>query len=220
THRINDSRPHIRSGRPARVSGIQLIGRTTGDEAAQGAASFSFGVTANPVRTARRGRDGDHRVFLALRSSCAPARKCCTGAAHNRKHSGLRPMNALTSCIAYLSESLSRDPLLLLASAVATFDPYWIAHDEEEYEEDPLQVALRVTRDAFPDIYAQAIERLRIDSAYEDVDRFICNAITAKGIPVDDLYMIGWGIPLSAFGAGLTEPEFYQAHPDLLPVLS
>jgi len=38
-------------------------------------------------------------------------------------------MNPLTSMFEQLAVSLTSDPLLLLASAVATFDPYWSEFD-------------------------------------------------------------------------------------------
>ncbi|MBK8139506.1 MAG: hypothetical protein IPK52_27465 [Chloroflexi bacterium] len=130
-------------------------------------------------------------------------------------------MNILTETCRQLSEALTRDLLLLLASAVATFDPYWNSIDEEEdYDDDPLNIALRVTRGAFPDVYAAAVDRLRTGALSTELDRLICGAITAKGIPLDDLYSMTWGIPLPAFGADLTAPEFYETHPDVLPLLS
>src|SRR5690606_35482540 len=98
--------------------------------------------------------------------------------------------------------------LLLLASAVATFDPYWdnfasIEDAEIDYETDPLTIALQVTRGAFPDIYADAIERMRAGAPYAELDRLLCRGISAKGIPLDDLETIGWGIPLVAVGIDL-----------------
>jgi hypothetical protein len=129
-------------------------------------------------------------------------------------------MNVLTETYTQLSTALIADSLFLLASAVATFDPFWNMADDYEYEPDPLEIALHVTRDAFPDVYAETVEQMRFGAAYADLDRLICKAITAKGIPLDDLYMMSWGIPLQACGAELTGPEFYEAHADLLPVLA
>lgn len=129
-------------------------------------------------------------------------------------------LNVLTETYAQLSTALIADPLLVLASAVATFDPYWNMPDDDEDEPDPLEIALHVTREAFSDVYAEAVEQLRLGAAYAEIDRLICKAITAKGIPLDDLYMMNWGIPLQAYGAELTEPEFYEAHAGLLPVLA
>jgi hypothetical protein len=129
-------------------------------------------------------------------------------------------MNIMIETCRQLSEALISDPLLLLASAVATFDPYWNTHDEEDFNEDPVHLALQVTRAAFPDVYAAAAELLREGTTNAEFDRLICGAITAKGIPLDDLTMISWGIPLMTVGVDLTEPEFYEAHGDLLWLLS
>jgi len=121
-----------------------------------------------------------------------------------------------------LSVALTADPLLLLASAVAAFDPFWADFDEADidYDTDPLTIALQVTRGAFPDIYAEAVERLRADAPYAEMDRLLCKAISAKGIPLDDLDTIGWGVPMTAVGVDLEDPEFYAVHTDLLPVLA
>lgn len=131
-------------------------------------------------------------------------------------------MNALAEMYEQLAVAFTGDPLLLMASAVAAFDPFWNAFDTEDidYDTDPLYIALQVTRGAFPDIYAEAVERLRAGASYADLDRLLCKAITAKGIPLDDLDSIGWGIPLNAVGVDLEDPEFYAVHADLLPILA
>jgi len=130
-------------------------------------------------------------------------------------------MNAVIDAYHGLAHVLTTDPLLLLASAVATFDPFWSAFDDDfDGEEPPLDIALRVTRGAFPDIYAEAVEYLRAGAVYADMDRLLCKAISAKGIPLDDLDMIGWGVPMTAYGVDLEDPEFYIVHEDLLPVLA
>ena len=62
-------------------------------------------------------------------------------------------MNSLTNMFDQLAVSLTADPLLLLASAVAAFDPFWNAFEEDiDYDTDPLHIAVQVTRGAFPDI--------------------------------------------------------------------
>jgi hypothetical protein len=131
-------------------------------------------------------------------------------------------MNLLTNMFDQLAVSLTADPLLLLASAVAAFDPFWNAFDAEDidYDTDPLHIALQVTRGAFPDIYAEAVERLRAGASYQELDRLLCKAISAKGIPLDDLDVIGWGVPLNAIGVDLEDPEFYAVHTDLLSILA
>ena len=130
-------------------------------------------------------------------------------------------MNPLTKMYEQLAASLIADPLLLLASAVAAFDPFWADFDEADidYDTDPLTIALQVTRSAFPDIYAEAVERLRADAPYAEMDRLLCKAISAKGIPLDDLDTIGWGVPMTAVGVDLEDPEFYAVHTDVLAAL-
>ena len=130
-------------------------------------------------------------------------------------------MNPLMNMYEQLAVALTAEPLLCLATAVAAFDPFWRAFGDDniDYECDPLDIALQVTRNAFPDIYAEAVERLRAGAAYQEMNRLLCRAVSAKGIPLDDLEMIGWGVPLTAAGIDLEDPEFYEVHNDLLPIL-
>ncbi|MBZ0277129.1 MAG: hypothetical protein K8I60_13345 [Anaerolineae bacterium] len=132
-------------------------------------------------------------------------------------------MNDLLQTHALLAAGLRADPLLALASVVCWLDPLW-GDEEDEWdvpqdEDGTLAVALRVTRQAFPDVYAQAVEAVRRGASYAELDRLICGAITARGIPLDDLEWIGFGIPMPAYGVVLDDPDFYTAHPDTIPVL-
>ncbi|GIK76123.1 hypothetical protein FBR02_00075 [Anaerolineae bacterium CFX9] len=130
-------------------------------------------------------------------------------------------MKAITAIYDHLAVALTTDPLLLLAAAAATFDPFWDEFEDDiDYDTDPLTIALQVTRGAFPDLYADAIERLRAGVPYAELDRLLCRGISAKGIPIDDLETIGWGIPLVALGIELEDPQFYAVHSDLLPILA
>ncbi|MBN8593341.1 MAG: hypothetical protein J0M33_16410 [Anaerolineae bacterium] len=63
-------------------------------------------------------------------------------------------METLETMYGLLAVAITGDPLLLMASAVAAFDPFWNTFDTEDidYDCDPLQIALQVTRGAFPDI--------------------------------------------------------------------
>lgn len=131
-------------------------------------------------------------------------------------------MNPLMDAYAHLAHALAADPLLRLAATVATLDPFWaaLAEGEIDDETDPLTIALHVTRGAFPDIYAEVVERLRAGAGYAELDRVVCRAITARGIPLDDLEAMSWGVPLNAWGVDLEDPEFYAVHADLLPLLA
>jgi hypothetical protein len=116
---------------------------------------------------------------------------------------------------------MTADPFLLLASAIATFDPFWRAFDDDEmdYDADPLHLGLCVSRSAFPDIYAEMVCALSTGADYNQLDSLLCKAISAKGIPLDELEMIGWGIPFTPFGVDLDDPQFYSIHQNVLPAL-
>lgn len=129
--------------------------------------------------------------------------------------------NTLLDTYSLLAEAVRDDPFLLLANAVAWLDPLWTLDvDDMEIEDDGLGIALVVTRQAFPDIYAGAVERIRAHLSAAELDRFICGEITRRGIPIDNLEYMSYGIPLDAAGALLEDPEFYTQHPDTLPILA
>lgn len=131
-------------------------------------------------------------------------------------------MNPLVTMHQGMAVALTSDPLLLLASAVAAFDPFWNVFDADDidYDTEPLYVALQVTRNVFPDIYAEAIEALRRGATSLQMDHLICKSISAKGIPLDNLETIGWGVPLVGVGVDLDDPSFYVAYPEVLPILA
>jgi hypothetical protein len=129
--------------------------------------------------------------------------------------------NTLLDTYSLLAEAVRDDPFLLLANAVAWLDPLWtLDADDMEIEDDGLGIALVVTRQAFPDIYAGAVERIRAHLSAAELDRFICGEITRRGIPIDNLESMSYGIPLDAAGALLEDLEFYTQHPDTLPILA
>lgn len=129
--------------------------------------------------------------------------------------------NTLLDTYTLLAGTVREDPFLLLANAVAWLDPLWtLDADDMDIEEDGLGIALVVTRQAFPDIYAGAVERIRAHAPAAELDRFICGEITRRGIPIDNLESMSYGIPLDAVGALLEDPDFYTQHPDTLPILA
>lgn len=133
-------------------------------------------------------------------------------------------MNDLLQTYALLATGLRADPQLCLASAVVWLDPMWQTGEDDwnmpQDEDGTLTIALRVIRKAFPDVYVQAVEAVRRGASYAELDRLICNAITERGIPLDNLEWIGFGIPMPAYGVELDNPDFYTWHPDVLPLLT
>jgi len=129
-------------------------------------------------------------------------------------------MNELLDTFGLLAAAMLDDPLLALANAVAWLDPLWETSDDDVYDEgDGLGLALCITRSAFPDIYAGAVERIRSGAAEKELDSFICGEISQRGIPLDNLEFLGYGIPLTACGIELSDPDLYAARSDLLPLV-
>jgi hypothetical protein len=129
-------------------------------------------------------------------------------------------MNDLLDVYQFLAAGLRNDPLLCLAQAVALLDPFWIETDSDEFSEDgTLTVALHICRNCFPDIYAQAVEALHHGATYNDLDHLIGYEVSQRGLPLDGLEGMEYGIPLPAYGVTLDDPDFYTYHPDLLPIV-
>ena len=133
-------------------------------------------------------------------------------------------MNNLLQSYTMLAAGLRADPQFCLASAVVWLDPMWQDADEDwdvPHDEDgTIGIALTVTRKAFPDIYSQAVEAIRQGASYTDIDRLICDGITERGIPLDNLEWIGFGVPMPAYGVELNDSDFYTTHPEVIPILA
>jgi hypothetical protein len=133
-------------------------------------------------------------------------------------------MNELLQSYTLLATGLRADPQFCLASAVVWLDPMWQDADEDwdvPHDEDgTIGIALTVTRKAFPDIYSQAVEAIRQGASYTDIDRLICYGITERGIPLDNLEWIGFGVPMPAYGVELNDADFYTTHPEVIPILA
>ncbi len=122
-----------------------------------------------------------------------------------------------------LVNEMNTNPALCLANVVAWLDPCWneFTDDDDDYAGDGgLGLALRVVRNSFPMIYVQVIEQLREGHSWDDIDRFVCREIEKLGIPLENLEWMGYGIPLPSYGVRLEEPDFYESHPDLIPILA
>jgi hypothetical protein len=129
-------------------------------------------------------------------------------------------MNDLLDTFGLLATAMLDDPLLCLANTVVWLDPLWETSDDDVYDEgDGVGLALSITRSAFPDIYAGAVERIRSGATEKELDSFICGAISQRGMPLDNLEFLGYGIPLTACGIELSDPDLYAARPDLLPLV-
>ena len=122
-----------------------------------------------------------------------------------------------------LVTGMNTDPMLCLANVIAWLDPFWddFTDEDDDYAgDDGLGLAVRVLRNSFPTIYVQVIEQLRDGCSWDEIDRFVCREIEKLGIPLENLDWMGYGIPLPSYGVRLEEPDFYQSHADLIPVLA
>lgn len=130
--------------------------------------------------------------------------------------------NPLIDTFVFLSQGLQADTQLCLAATVAWLDPAWLLDEYLEVDEDEastLAYALSVLRKAFPDLYVQATEVLRETGRFADVDRLICGEMYKKGIPLDEMTWLAYGVPMPAYGARLHAPDFYEGHDDLAAVV-
>ena len=73
---------------------------------------------------------------------------------------------------------------------------------------------------ARPDVYLQAVQAIRNGASYDQLDHLICDEISARGIPLDHLQWIGYGVPMPAYGVELEDADFYTDHPDTVPILA
>lgn len=129
-------------------------------------------------------------------------------------------MNELLDTFELLAAAMLDDPLLMLANAVCWLAPLWETNEGDLYDEgDGIGLALCITRSAFPDIYAGAVERIRFGATERELDSFICGAISQRGIPLENLEFLGYGIPLNACGIELSNPDLYATRADLLPLV-
>lgn len=130
-------------------------------------------------------------------------------------------MNTLLQTYEFLSEMILENPFLCLANTVAWLDPLWTTEAEDLYEEtNDIGTALSITRRSFPDIYAEAIDQFWVGLSEQELEHFLCEQIRLKGIPLEHIEFMPYGIPLIPHGVELAEPDTYEALPELLPILS
>lgn len=126
-----------------------------------------------------------------------------------------------------LSLAVMDDPTALLALTVAWLDPLSVIEDLEDLVEtdltdfyhsgDDMGAALRVSRDCFPGIYAEAISQIRDGVEYQQTSEFISSEITnLTGIPIDEYEepaAYAYGIPMPYYGAEWDESDFIESNP-------
>lgn len=130
-------------------------------------------------------------------------------------------MNVLLETYALLGEAMLGDPFLTLVNAVTWLDPLWQIPEDYEYEEgNEGEIALHITRGIFPEIYVGAVEQIRTGITFAQLDKYVCREISKRGIPLDSLEYLAYGIPLPAHGVDLTEAALYSARPDVARLLA
>jgi hypothetical protein len=126
-----------------------------------------------------------------------------------------------------LNLAVMDDPTALLALTVAWLDPLSVIEDLDELGEtyledfyhsgDEMGAALRVSRDCFPGIYAEAISQIRDGVGYQQASDFISSEITNQtGIPIDEYeepVAYAYGIPMPFYGAEWGESDFIESNP-------
>lgn len=111
---------------------------------------------------------------------------------------------------------------LLRVESEGTLEDYDMAEDYYGQGSD-LEAALHITRDCFPDLYVEAVGSLREGQSEKQVEDTIRTGISEAGIPMDIGEFEGayaFGIPLPAYGAELENPEFYEMHPNVMPIMA
>lgn len=131
--------------------------------------------------------------------------------------------NDLLLAYQHLAAGLQSDPHLCLAATIAWLDPAWtLAEDEFNLYEDEtstLSHALHILRQPFPELYLEMVVTLRGGGTYADVERLVCHRMQELGYPLEELAWLPYGIPMPAYGASLLEPDFYEVHPEVVPVV-
>ncbi len=126
-----------------------------------------------------------------------------------------------------LNLAVMDDPTALLALTVAWLDPLSVIEDLDDLAEtdiadfyhsgDDMGAALRVSRDCFPGIYAEAISQVRDGVGYQQASSFISSEITdLTGIPIEDYdepAAYAYGIPMPFYGAEWDESDFIESNP-------
>jgi len=130
-------------------------------------------------------------------------------------------MNVLLTLHDHLTRALHIDPLHQLALLVTTLDPLWQESEEDHAEnEGDLELGLLIARRVFPELYVDLLLQQRASVSQAELHRLLCVGFTERGIPLDDVSCLSYGIPLTAYGLNLSDPDVYTHHPSLEPILS
>lgn len=130
-------------------------------------------------------------------------------------------MNALLTLHEALTQALHNDPLHQLALLVTTLDPLWHETEEERTEnEGDLELGLLIARRVFPELYGDVVLQQRLGVRQAELHRLVCVGFSERGIPIDDVSCLSYGIPLTAYGLNLTDPDIYTHHPSLVSLLT
>lgn len=121
-------------------------------------------------------------------------------------------MNVLLCANAHLYDALCADRRGALMLAGVLFDPI---SEEEAALDCPLWHGLSVARMCFPTLYAQAVLAWQAGTPYAALESLLCDGISTYGIPIDDLDMLAYGIPLPAYGVSEEEP-FHDTARDIM----
>jgi hypothetical protein len=111
---------------------------------------------------------------------------------------------------AAIADSLQESSRLRLIHTVLWLDPIWFDAPVTERKldvemwgddcHDSLDCALRIFRHVQPEFYSDIVHDIRSGATYYDLDSRICNRLRERGLYVDDLESLYFGIPIPAYG--------------------
>lgn len=129
-------------------------------------------------------------------------------------------IHELAEAFGMLADVVNSDPFLELITAITWLDPLWHQSDDHEIDDmEEMEQALHILRHCMPELYVDTIGKLHEGMDRSSLENFVCGAVTQKGIPLDYIDQMRFGIPLTPVGVDFDDIDTYEHHPEFLPLL-